>query len=84
MFKFVRSIRNYFAREAARHEKLEKMFQPGKQVRSVRTGKVYLVEWVDMNAALLSRPGQRFILDWFTPAGTIRTEVADDWDPVAA
>ncbi|KVP39599.1 hypothetical protein [Burkholderia ubonensis] len=84
MFKFVRRIRAYFAREAARHNKLEEMFQAGKHVRSVKTGKVYEVEWVDMNAALVAGNGQQFIVDWFTPAGTIRTEVADDWDPVAA
>ena len=78
----IRCIHNYFAREAARHQKLEAMSQSGKQVRNVRTGKVYLVEWVDMNAAMVSGGGARFIVDWFTPAGTIRTDVADDWEPV--
>ncbi|KWA83742.1 hypothetical protein WL29_20470 [Burkholderia ubonensis] len=82
MFNLIRCIRNFFARETTRHQKLEAMFQSGKQVRNVRTGKVYLVEWVDMNAAMVSGGGVRFIVDWFTPAGTIRTDVADDWDPV--
>jgi hypothetical protein len=86
MFKFIRRIREYFAREAARHEKLESIFQQGKQVRSAISGKVYSVVWVDLNAAMLSNVtgNDWFILDWFTPAGTIRTNVADDWDAVAA
>jgi hypothetical protein len=86
MVKFIRRIREYFAREAARHEKLESMFQQGKQVRSVSSGKVYSVVWVDLNAAMLRNVAGHdwFILDWFTPAGTIRTTVADCWAAVAA
>jgi hypothetical protein len=86
MFRLIRRIREYFAREAARHKKLEMLFQPGNQVRSVSSGRVYSVAWVDMNAALLRSVSDThcFILDWFTPAGTIRTEVADCWDLVPA
>jgi hypothetical protein len=86
MFKFIRRIREYFAREAARHEKLETIFQQDKHVRSAISGRVYSVVWVDLNAAMLRNVsgGDWFILDWFTPAGTIRTEVADSWEAVAA
>jgi hypothetical protein len=86
MFKFIRRIREYFAREAARHEKIEAMFQQGNQVRSASSGKVYSVVWVDLNAAMLRNVAGSdwFILDWFTPAGTVRTEVADRWEAVLA
>jgi hypothetical protein len=86
MFKFIRRIREHFAREAARHEKLEAIFQQGKQVRSVSSGRIYSVVWVDLNAAMLRNVAGSdwFILDWFTPAGTIRSDVADCWDAVAA
>lgn len=86
MFKFMRRIREYFAREAARHKKLETLFQPGNHVRSVSSGRVYSVDWVDLNAAKLRSvsDSECFILDWFTPGGTIRTEVADCWDLVPA
>jgi hypothetical protein len=42
------------------------------------------VVWVDLNAAMLRNiaGSDWFILDWFTPAGTIRSEVADCWDAV--
>jgi hypothetical protein len=36
-----------------------------------------------MSAALLvDKNGDRFFVDWLTPAHTIRTDVADDWEPV--
>lgn len=85
MFKFINNIRNYFAQEKARREKLELMFQEGKQVRSVATGKVYDVLCSELCYALLKGPsGKMFTVDWMTPAGTIRTEVADCWNPVIA
>ncbi len=86
MFNFIGRVRAYFAREAARHEKLDTIFQQGKHVKSASSGKVYSVVWVDLNAAMLRNVagGDWFILDWFTPAGTIHTEVADSWEPVAA
>ena len=84
MFKFIRRIKAYWARENARHQKLETMFQPGKEVRNVEDGEVYFVKKVDMSAALLvGKDGDRFFVDWLTPAHTIRTDVADDWEPVA-
>lgn len=83
MFKFIRRIKEYCAREAARNRKLETMFQPGKEVRYVEDGEVYLVKRVELCAALVvGKDGARFFVDWFTPGGTIRSEVADDWEPV--
>lgn len=83
LLNFIRRIREYSARQKARYEKLDTMFQPGRQVRSVESGRVYNVLWVDLNAAMLAgENGTRFIVDWFTPGGTIRADVADVWDPV--
>lgn len=85
MFKFIRNIRNYFAQEKARHAKLEAMFQEGKSVKSLTTGKVFKVVLVDLGFVLLQSPtGSRFTLDCMTPAGTVRTDIADRWDPVIA
>lgn len=85
MFKFIRSIRNYFAQEKARREKLELMFQEGKRVKSLLTGKVFKVVLVDLGFVLLEGPsGSQFTLDCMTPAGTVRTDIADRWDPVIA
>jgi hypothetical protein len=83
MFRIIRRFKAYWARETARHQKLEAMFQPGKEVRNIEDGEVYFVKKVDMSAALLvGKDGVRYFVDWLTPACTIRTEVADDWEPV--
>ncbi len=83
MFKFIRNIRNYFAQEKARREKLELMFQEGKRVKSLRTGRVFKVVLTDLGFVLLEgASGIQFTLDCMTPAGTLRTDIADRWDPV--
>lgn len=61
------------------------MFQEGQKVRHVRTGEVYTVEWVRLNAALLTSPnGSQFILDGSQRLELPRTDEADRWDPVPA
>lgn len=81
MFKLVRRIKDHFARERARHEKLRLLFQPGQRIRSLASGTVYVVEWVTLGGAFLrSSTGRQLLIDTWTPAGTVRTKVADSWE----
>jgi len=81
--KFIARIREHFKREAARQEKLNQLFKPGNIVRHRRSGLCYEVAVVDLHFVLLENEekGSSFVLDLMTPAGTIRTEIADDWEP---
>lgn len=81
----IRRIKEYWAREIARLQKLQTMFQLGMEVRNVSDGEVYTVEWVGDAAALLRRKkgGQRLV-NWLSRSGSLRTAVADEWNPVVA
>jgi len=76
------ALRDSWRRDSARHLKLTNLFQPGGRVRSARTGRSYHVESAQMCYAILRGPGgDRVIVDWLTPGGSLRLEVADNWDP---
>lgn len=69
-----------WARDIARSEKLETLFQQGRRVQSAATGRVYRVVCSQMGFAILvGDGGRRVIVDWLTPAGTLQLEVADNW-----
>lgn len=80
LYELVQALRLSWARDGARQEKLESLFKAGRLVKSKSTGRVYRVACAEMCYAILTgESGKRVIVDWLTPAGTLRLEVADNW-----
>lgn len=80
--KFFKRIHAYFRAERARHQKLKQLFKQGHIVQNLRSGLTYEVLEVDLNFVWLANDstGASFVLDLMTPAGTLRTEIADEWN----
>lgn len=85
MFKLIQRIKTHIQHERLRREKLKAMFQPGKQVQCAQSGEVYFVAGADSDlcfAILRDGRGHHHAVSWLTGAQTVKTQLADQWNPV--
>lgn len=80
LLTFFRELRKSRRNAKCRILKLETLFREGNVLRDL-DGSTYRVMGSEMCfAILLDFQGTHHIVDWLTPAGTIRDEVADRFD----
>lgn len=71
-------------KEKLRREKLAKLFQLGNEVRCLSNGRIYKIFEVTQGTALMSDAADNVIMaSWYSSAGRLRTEVADQWELIS-
>ncbi len=71
-------------KEKLRREKLAKLFQLGNEVRCLRNGRIYKIFDVTLGTALMIDAADNVIMaSWYSSAGRLRTEVADQWELIS-
>lgn len=78
--KLIANVGDFLTRDGKAFSRLESTFQVNKKVRNRATGEVFTVDSAECSYALLSNSTRRKMVDWLTPAGTLRHGVVEAWE----
>lgn len=85
MRKLITRIKTYLKNEQSRCTKLKAMFRPGQRVQCLSSGQIFFVAGAEPDlgfAILRDIRGNHHAVSWLSGAQTVKTHMADQWNPV--
>lgn len=81
ILSIIKKIADWFSHDSRVAEQLNSLFTQGNLLEHLSAGRFHVIEGANLCFAYVRNveTGAEFLVDWMTPAGTIRHEVADRW-----